>query len=164
VSADDAPRVPLPPPSLDLDLPDAMDLPNGLTLTETFAGLSQIDRVVPKEPESEIQMEPELTEAELALLESVAQAATQGFLTPSGSSFEPLLEVEASETIDPIPQESASILEPNDRPGVGVSTALDDLARLGALVGDAVDTHCLAGDFFMISEWERELFFKLKTS
>jgi len=151
-SPGDVPRAALPLPQLIPNLPDAMDLPNGLTLTETFAQFPEPDVKDDQEEAVRAETQTELSDTESALMESVAQAASQGFLTPNVTQIEPQ-EVEA----DPMPTDATpdddTLLALDGRPGVGVSTALDDLARLGALVGNAVDAHCMPPDFFAASEW-----------
>lgn len=96
----------------------------------------------------------DLAATEKALAMGISRAASQGFLEPSIVETEQQVP-EVSSTQEQV--EAPDISNIPNRPGVGISTAMDrDLAQLGIELGRSLDRQCLPADLFQISDWGDE--------
>lgn len=128
-------------------------LPNLLTL-ESPANTDLVGLNVPLNLEPQTAS-PELAALEVALIEGLARAATQGVLDPAMISVaEPMSVVsEQPPTVDSLPM-VAGPRTANTQPGVGVSTSVDrDLALIAGEIESAIGSTCLPEDLFSIENW-----------
>lgn len=133
-------------------LPDLLQLEGGLSLVPRPS--VQLDQKVEDIPAPADGSPAEIGDAEAVLLESIAIAASQGFLSPNDplemTEEEPAPEQHSSAGI---PEED-SVFRALDRPGLGISTALErDLQRVGEAIGDSIDRQCLPPEDFDIASW-----------
>jgi len=138
------------------DLPDIIGFENGLTLTGVNMDFSKHETSgTPVRDTME-----NISGSEVALLDGIARAATQGFLTPNLSSFpDESLPPPTVETIEPAPEPTEDILvnSRNFGPGIGVSTAFDQsLSDINGLIRTSADEHCLPPEHFEIATWGDE--------
>ncbi|MDC0116164.1 hypothetical protein OAH97_01645 [Octadecabacter sp.] len=101
--------------------------------------------------EQDVHELPELMATEAALLEGLARASSQGFLSPA---LKPPSNVEenimVSEDLPDLPGPPLNV----GQPGIGISTALDrDLALINDVISGTMGQKCLPGDLFEIANW-----------
>lgn len=139
-------------------LPDVTIFKNGLSLTDFHMN------AVEGEHEHVEMLNPEAMEnvslSEASLLDGIARAATQGFLTPNVDVFpvetpttEPVLEAPS----EAVPMEGFMTLPEITGPGVDISTAFDrNLAGIEGALRGSTEQRCLHDDLFDIVSWGDE--------
>jgi hypothetical protein len=95
----------------------------------------------------------DISATEMALIEGLSRAASQGFLDPNITEIEdsePPVEV----SVEEIPPSPSPVPGVPPHPGIGITTALD---RQLALVGDSIEREvaqtCLPTDMFQFDDW-----------
>lgn len=109
---------------------------------------------------------PGVSEAETALIEGVARAASQGFLDAAVSIPVEIEDVSNPETaMAPLIDDTS--LEPPvpTRPGVGISTAMErEFDGLRDLIDTQMDQRCLPATLFSIDQWADERAFHVQVA
>lgn len=98
------------------------------------------------------QPSQDVQDAESALIEGLARAASQGFLNAA------IMPTNLTEReVEPATVASPQVIEPvlvPARPGIGVETAMDrDLGMIRDVIGAQFPSDCLPADFFDIAAW-----------
>ena len=137
-------------------LPDVAILANGLSLTGFSVELnSPVEAELLEFPEA--TQSEDIALSEVALLEGIARAASQGFLIPNvhDVTLEPVpAPSQSAKEVEPIQTSSVEVDTGHPQPGIDISTALEQsLSDIGSLLSGSVEQRCLPTELFNISDW-----------
>lgn len=138
-------------------LPDLLALRQGsFTLSLTPTGPTETEAEPDDIEPLRAPVSEDVAEAEVALAEGLARAASQGFLNPNVADTQmPVPPEEASDTEEIAPPEP--MLARPQHPGIGITTALDrEMALVRGAIGQELAQNCLPADMFQLDQWGSE--------